>query len=195
MPKRVGVIGTNQSRKDWGLAATVCATLVKRMEGNVRFWWHTDMPVRFWSIPALLSDFGLNPYVDVTYPPVDDQFLADKYRSCDVTLHPGLGEGFGYPIFESLACGVPAIHGDYAGGASIVKTMPIVPLLVAPRQWRLEGQHDCIRPVFDAQDWADKVEEILAWDIKPESWAAQLEHLDWRNLRYPWSRWFLEGIK
>ncbi len=191
----MGAMGTNQVRKDWGLVATTCSELVRRLDGHVRFWWHIHVALHEWSVNALLADFGLNGYVEVTHPPVTDEWLAKMYRSCDVTLHPGLGEGFGLPIFESLACGVPPIHGDYAGGASILKTMPLGQLLVAPRQWRLEGQHNCIRPVFDANDWADKVQEILALEVKPESWAAQSVHLNWENLQWPWRKWMLEGLK
>ena len=44
-----------------------------------------------------------------------DEQMARMYSACNVTLGIGNGEGYGYPIFESLACGVPCIHGTYSG--------------------------------------------------------------------------------
>src|ERR1035438_6558059 len=40
--KRVGIVMTNQARKDWELTAAICSELVTRLSGNVRFWWHVD---------------------------------------------------------------------------------------------------------------------------------------------------------
>lgn len=103
--KLVGAIGTNQARKDWGLVAQTCRTIAEKRK-DVKFWWHSDLPERHWSFPALLADFGLQSKVHLTYE-LDVNQLKMAYNACDLTLHPGLGEGFGYPIFESLACGTP----------------------------------------------------------------------------------------
>ncbi|MBF2055408.1 MAG: glycosyltransferase [Candidatus Sericytochromatia bacterium] len=35
--------------------------------------------------------------------------LASLYRACDVYVHPYRGEGFGMPILEAMACGLPAV--------------------------------------------------------------------------------------
>jgi glycosyltransferase involved in cell wall biosynthesis len=120
--------------------------------------------------------------------------MAEQLRRCDVTLHPGLGEGFGYPIFESLACGVPAIHGDYAGGASIMHTCKLDDLLIQPKAWRLEGQFNCIRPVFDVEDWVRCTMNILREDVDRQALAASVGHLDWRKLSHVWKRWLREGL-
>jgi len=53
-------------------------------------------------------------YLDTTLAEAD---LARLYRACDVLVHPYRGEGFGLPILESMACGVPAIVTD--GGACL----------------------------------------------------------------------------
>lgn len=42
-----------------------------------------------------------------------DQVMAQIFRSADVTLNATGGEGFGVPIIESLACGVPVIVTDF----------------------------------------------------------------------------------
>jgi len=46
---------------------------------------------------------------------LSERELPALYRACDVLVHPYRGEGFGLPILESMASGVPAIVTD--GGA------------------------------------------------------------------------------
>ena len=43
-----------------------------------------------------------------------DASMAQIYRAADVTLNATGGEGFGVPIIESLACGVPVIVTDFS---------------------------------------------------------------------------------
>ncbi len=185
---RIGVVATNQPRKDWGMVAAVCHELSRR-DPSLTFWWHTDLNIRHWSIPALLADFGLESKVSVTYE-MNDHQMAEAYASCRLTLAPGLGEGFGYPIWESLACGTPVIHGDYASGADLMKTCKLDGLLVRPHTWRLEGQHDSLRPVYEPEEWIQMADLISQYEVVFGS----VEHLYWKNLKYPWMRWFEEGI-
>jgi len=201
-PSIVGVVATNQIRKNWGLIGEVCAILRQRIPG-LRLWFHIDVDTRHWSLPAILEDFGLQDITEVTHAPIEDRELAARYRACDVTLHPGEGEGFGYTIFESLACGVPAIHGDYASGASLMHTCDLGQYLVKPVAWRYETEFNCVRPVFNPMDWAEKVLTILKMDNSGKVLAAsdnsgltgKVEHLAVRNLYYPWKRWFEDGIR
>lgn len=184
----IGVVATNQPRKDWGLAAAVCAELLRR-DPSTRFWWHTDLDLRHWSMPALLADYGLEHAVNLTYSLTDHQ-MAEMYRACQLTLAIGLGEGFGYPIWESLGCGTPVIHGDYASGADLMRTCGFDLWLAEPQGWRLEGQHNCLRPVFTPEQIVD-----LVYTIGQADWITTcVEHLHWKNLKYPWMRWFEEGL-
>ncbi len=40
---------------------------------------------------------------------LSDDEMAALYRACDVLVHPYRGEGFGMPVLEAMACGLPAI--------------------------------------------------------------------------------------
>jgi len=39
--------------------------------------------------------------------------MADLYRACDAMAHPFRGEGYGLPIAEAMACGLPTIVTNY----------------------------------------------------------------------------------
>src|SRR5262249_708299 len=45
-----------------------------------------------------------------------DLEIAQLYNACDCLVHPYRGEGFGLPVLEAMACGLPVIV--TAGGAT-----------------------------------------------------------------------------
>lgn len=47
--------------------------------------------------------------------------LSQKYKSSDLFVFPTLGEGFGLVVLESLACGVPVLCSDLAGGDDAIQ--------------------------------------------------------------------------
>ncbi len=49
------------------------------------------------------------PEVEYIADSLSDTQMASLYRACDVLVHPYRGEGFGMPIAEAMASGVPAI--------------------------------------------------------------------------------------
>jgi len=191
--KRIGVVATNQARKEWGLAAATCAGIAERLKGNVKFWWHCDTAIRHFNLHALIADFQLGEMVELTSPPMSDGEMAERLRACDLTLHTG-SEGFGFNLFQSLACGVPVLHGDYAGGASILSTCGLSRYLIEPVAWRLEGQHNCLRPVYEPADWVNAAIDVLAIAPEPAWLASRVDHLSYLKLGYVWQRWFREGL-
>ena len=114
----IGIVATNQARKNWQLGVETCKILADRGH-DVHLWCHTDVLDRYWSIGNLIVDYGLSGRAAVTTQRFTDEQLAWMYSACDVTL--GIApEGFGYPIAESLACGVPCIAGSYGAQAEFV---------------------------------------------------------------------------
>jgi glycosyltransferase involved in cell wall biosynthesis len=57
---------------------------------------------------------------------VDNAALPDLYRGAALFLYPGIYEGFGLPIVESMACGTPVVTSEtgaapeVAGGAAVL---------------------------------------------------------------------------
>jgi glycosyltransferase involved in cell wall biosynthesis len=43
------------------------------------------------------------------------------YNACDLFLHTSLYEGFGFPILEAMACGIPIISSDSSSLPEVVK--------------------------------------------------------------------------
>jgi glycosyltransferase involved in cell wall biosynthesis len=180
----VGTIATNQARKDWGLWAESCALFLSR-HPKTRFWVHTDVLERNTgsSIPQLLLDFGLLDRTVISMEYIKDEKMAQAYSACDLTLAAG-PEGFGYCIFESLFCGTPCIHGNYAGAPEHLHNG----LLVNPVAHRLEGLYALKRPVFQARDFADKMNDALGKrSNKPGE-------LDWNHIWPRFDVWFRRGL-
>lgn len=179
--KIIGIVATNQARKDYGLAIQAIAELAK--ENPIRLYIQTDILERYWSIPALLMDYGLIPHTIVNANPLSDAMMARIYSLCDLTLGIGAGEGFGYPIFESLACGTPVLTGTYGGHA---EWFPL--WLMTPKLYRMEGLFNSVRPVYDPKHWSYHAGKMLREGKSGESLLPS--GLDWENLWPKWEGWF-----
>jgi len=177
----IGIVGTNQPRKDWGLALATCAELSK--EHRLRIWAHTDILDRHWSLPFLFSDFGLLGANLISLANHSDETMAKLYSACDVTLGLGRGEGFGLPIFESLACGTPCVHGNYGGAPEYMPPE----FLIEPKAYFMEGGYASYRPVFEMSDWVTAVKKAVK---VPRENIRLRSDLDWSNLWPRWESWF-----
>ncbi|MCA8964825.1 MAG: glycosyltransferase family 4 protein, partial [Planctomycetes bacterium] len=122
--------------------------------------------------------------------------LASVYTACDVLLHPYRGEGFGLPVLEARACGLPVLvtAGGGADGLLIGPGATAIPAtrrpvdLPAPHvsmPWVLEPSvPDAARLLGDllddlparraaAKGFAGAVRSAFAWDAAAE----QLEQM------------------
>lgn len=80
--------------------------------------------------------------------------VPELVRSCDLLLAPSHeAEGFGLPVLEAMASGVPAMTSDVS----------------CFRAWAGDGVHRI--PSSDAQTWADGIETLLG------------NRIEWRKLR------------
>lgn len=195
----VGIVAANQPRKDLGLALLALSVLVAR--GHKVFGWvHTDVLVKAWSLPGLIEDFGLQNHVRVTGigTPWTDRQLALMYQACSATIAPGLAEGFGYPLVESLAAGVPPVHVDYGGGKELV---PKPEWRFPVRELRLESIYGIRRPVARAEDVANAVERVWTWQAAVGAEVARaycrgaVAYLDWAVLWPRWASWIRKGLE
>lgn len=182
----IGAVATNTPRKDWGLCFETCGELLRRGE-NVGLWVHTDQVQKAgaWDLRMLAEEFGMLNRTIFTNGHVANENLAWGYRACDVVFSIGSGEGWGYCAAEALACGIPTIHGNYAGSTEFIPQQ----FLVEPVAYRLDGYYGNRRPVFKATDWADKAMFIRGTkaELDPK--------FSWAGCWPAWEQWLLEGIK
>lgn len=192
----VGIVATNQARKNWQLGMETCRILLDRGH-DVRVWAHTDVLDRYWSIGSLIADYGLQGRVAVTNQRFTDEQMAEMYSACDVTL--GIApEGFGFAEAESLACGVPVVCGSYGAQAEYVQKW----MQVDPVGYYYEGAFCSKRPVHESTRWADRVLEAVepcdahmgGGEDMGCTCVSLPPDIDWNILWPRWQKWFKEGL-
>jgi glycosyltransferase involved in cell wall biosynthesis len=186
----IGIVATNQPRKDWALAFSVLALLRESETGiKCRVWIHTDTDMRHWDLKAMYLDFGLHPDVRVFITPfgLPDDDLATLYSACDITL--GIApEGFGYAPAESLCCGAPCVVGSYGGQGGFTAKQG---LHVDPTAFRYEGLFAILRPVYDAADFVECIVKVLR---RPENFRRTPPVCAWDDVWPSWEKWLRAGL-
>jgi glycosyltransferase involved in cell wall biosynthesis len=188
----VGCVATNQPRKDLHLFVETIAKL--RAEGQrVWGWLHTDTVYRHWSVPELLNVHKVSKWIRVTVGVLPDSELHQLYAACRATICVGRGEGFGYPIVESLGCGTPCLAIAYAGGAELT-----------PPQWRYpyhalayDNVYGIGRPIASADSLVGMLYQIAASD-RDELRAycrGAVRYLHWDYLARRWQTWLKKGLE
>jgi len=70
-----------------------------------------------------IAELGLSN-VTVIWGEVEHDQVADLYRGCDVFVFPTKGEGWGFPLIEAAASGMPIITVPYSGHTEFLDTIP-----------------------------------------------------------------------
>ncbi|HUZ56173.1 MAG TPA: glycosyltransferase family 1 protein [Streptosporangiaceae bacterium] len=80
-------------------------------------------------LPRLIRELGLDSRV-IVVPDVADNWLPAVYRAASVFAFPSLAEGFGLPVLEAMAAGVPVVASDIPALAEVAgpAALPVAPL-------------------------------------------------------------------
>ena len=187
----IGCCATNTSRKRLGLLFASFAHYQSTYQRNSKLWLHTNREIGEWNIGELLRDYGftLNDSVAITLskPYLTDQWLADFYSTCNATILPTHGEGFGYPIVESQACGTPCVTGSFACEAELTTPDLTVGYLTSEP----EGIHNLIRPHYNHQSFSNALNQAIH---KPTDGLAELikQRWDWEVQWPKFKEWLLK---
>lgn len=188
----LGCVATNQPRKDLGLFVTALASLRQRGE-RVWGWLHTDLLQRSgcWAIPQLIARYHMEPWIRVTTGTLGEAQIRQYYSACAATICVGRGEGFGYPIIESLACDRPVVALDYAGGAELV-----------PPAWRYTwravdatNELGIQRPIGDLEDVVARLQTLREHPPVVGYCKGSVAHLHWNYLLPRWQSWLHAGLE
>jgi glycosyltransferase involved in cell wall biosynthesis len=180
----IGCVMTNQARKHW---PTVLEA-VSLLPGKPRLWIHTDLLYHYWDIRALAIEYGIDRQIVFEGRSLSDTELAMRYSACDATLVISGGEGFCYPVAESLSCGVPVLTGSYGAQAELT------PWHVEPVTSIIETNHNVRRAIYNAQDVASQLTHILETRPTAEECVRLVSHLNMRELGIVWKKWFRRGL-
>jgi GT2 family glycosyltransferase len=83
--------------------------------------------------------------------------LAALYRSADCFVSPSRGEGWGMPLLEAMACGLPAIATDWGGHTAVLDAEDSYPLRIRGTVPAAGGS-----PYYSGASWADPDAEYFA---------------------------------
>jgi len=182
----VGMVGRNQERKQLGLAI---ASFAKFAKDNTYLLMHC---------PGVASSSGVDIAAVAHYYDVGDRVIQfhDRlidvdmrrlYHMMDVLLVTSSGEGFGLPVLEAMACGVPVIVPDFgplaewsSGAAYSVKTAAdcIVQSYTIGRRVDVNYCASEISRVYSNDDKLIRLAEGLELRSKPELGRKLAESLD-----------------
>ena len=122
----VGMVAANKgrpSRKGFQQAFEAFRYFHEKHE-NARLYLHTQIDPDYSQgedILTLIASLGIPEGVVTVadqyrqkFDPLAPAAMAQVYSAFDVLLNPSMGEGFGIPVLEAQACGVPAIVTDFS---------------------------------------------------------------------------------
>ncbi len=101
------------------------------------------------------AESGALPRVLLLDDELSEHEMAALYRACDVLVHPYRGEGFGMPVLEAMACGLPTIV--TAGG-------PTDEFCPEGAGWRIPS----VRRHFDEARVDDWETVGVPWQLEPD---------------------------
>lgn len=118
----VGNVNRNQPRKRLDLTIQYFAEWIHSREIKDAYLFLHVAPTgdMGFNVEAIAEECGLiNPLRLILSQPnvfrgTSEKGMAQIFRSFDVQLHTGMGEGWGLPTLEAMACGVTTIASDWA---------------------------------------------------------------------------------
>lgn len=155
----VGTVAQNRQRKNLPALVRAFAAFA-RGKDDVVLYLHTPI-VGYWDFDEMTRRLGVADRTRATLGlaagrGVDDATLATIYNAMDLFVLPTMGEGFGLPLAESQACGVPALATDFSACPELLPD-PVQRLAVKDT---LVMASNFEQAVVDVDDLAGKLEHF-----------------------------------
>jgi len=160
----VGYVGVNALRKMPVRLIEAFSLVVKKHPEAVLFM-HTDAynEKEGWDLMEAARQVGLHPgqiFFSSRSGPfgISDIALAKLYNLFDVLALPSKCEGFGLPILEAAACGVPTVATNYSAITELVENRGE---LVKPEAWMMHRPYCQQRPLVSIKMLASRINKLI----------------------------------
>ncbi|MCD6505105.1 glycosyltransferase family 4 protein [Candidatus Poribacteria bacterium] len=188
----VGCVARNQPRKQLPILIKAFARFCQDKD-DALLYLHTDPNDVGWDILDLLRRYGLDDKSCITKDAtvlrgVSKQQLNEIYNLFDVMVLPSAGEGFGLPIIEAMAAGVPVIATGYSACVELVEGRGG---LIKVKEFLTLGRHNIEQAIADVDDLVDKLNLLYDnADLREQYSRRGLEFaqtLDWNRIVEKWN--------
>lgn len=199
----LGCVATNSRRKLLPLLFESAFVLRRQLgTSRLKLWLNSDAPIREYNIGELADCFGFRMGSDLiltnTNEKRPDEWLAAMYSACDLTTLPTAGEGFGYPVIESLACGTSCITGAFGAQAEFLDGFRDS-WICHPIATHLITNSTLIEPIYDPKQYAACL--LYAWTelrqnatLLREECVKRAQLWSWDTIWPMWKAWFVQGV-
>lgn len=172
----VGCVGTNHvQRKNWVASLQAIQMFERNHPGKIVFYMHTNpQDERGIDLMGLCDKLGITDVVKVpkkadTVVGIPPETMFRMYNALDVFLLPSKGEGFGIPIVEAQACGIPVIttnctaQPELVDGGWLIKDLQ--PEWTTQTSWQFNSNpeeiHDCLEQAYQSKKDGSMVERKI----------------------------------
>lgn len=158
-------------RKNW---RGILESFADSIEQDAILYLHTSDD-GFETLSAIAEELGISDSVQLADQKkvrtsgrdYDEEYVADLYRASDVLLFPSLAEGFGVPLIEAQACGIPVITSDVSPMNELVKTGTAVRCVPHPERsdWVLPSRVDLTKALEYWIGYVHNAPDEWAWQV------------------------------
>lgn len=189
----VGCTARNQPRKNLPVLISAFARFCAD-KPEALLYLHTDPTDVGWDILELLDRHGVKERTAISRfasvgSGLDPAALNEIYNLFDVMVLPTAGEGFGLPIVEAMAAGVPVVATAYSACVELVEGRGE---LVAVKEMITAGRHNVDYAVPDVEDMLEKLQVLYEQPERRKRHRCRgLElaaELDWSRIVPQWER-------
>jgi glycosyltransferase involved in cell wall biosynthesis len=185
-PFVVGCIARNQPRKGLPILIRAFAEFARNRQ-DARLLIHTIDSSQGWDLAGLAERHGISDRTKITTEILGEEDIASLYAGLDVFLLPTMGEGFGLPLLEAMASGVPVAATDCSAVTELVKGRGE---LIRAKEWLTIGPQNINQALADQEHLTEILEKLYADSDLRESYAAKgrafAETFTWEHCARQW---------